>query len=256
MARIPFAAVESDPGAPAGPCTVEITLVWGGEPIATAHSRRGTKAGALFRASDAGERTIAALFEDLPLARAEEDGRWTLLLANGEPAPEGTRLSIRTGKAVLRVRLVAPATLALPRAKSDGRVRRAFVGATIVHLAIVLVALLKTSSPVATPSRALTRLVPALVDPAAFEATEEGSGPGLTLVAPAVDAPPSRMVQPPASDAPERFGMIALARDRDARRSRSALTFERFDPPKGAIAMFTPSIDEAVSVSGLGLSGP
>lgn len=136
-------AVELDSGAaPAeGPRVVELTLLWGGDVIAVEIARPPRGPGDVLVAGDLRATEMHAAFEGVPLARADARGAWLLLLPDGVPAPEGTRIAARAGKALLRARLVTPTPIALPRARGDGRVRRAVLGAAVLHLAIMTLAL-------------------------------------------------------------------------------------------------------------------
>jgi hypothetical protein len=142
MAQPCLVSVELDPhGAPAaGPCAVELVLLWGGDVIAVEIARAPRGPDDFLRAEDLRAAAMQGAFEGVPLARAE-GGAWRLLLPDGAPAPEGSRITARAGKALLRARKVPRPEIALPRARSDGRVRRAVLGAMVLHLAVVTLAL-------------------------------------------------------------------------------------------------------------------
>lgn len=267
MAGRPLVAVATDTHVPSAKDTVEVTLVWGGEVVAVGHAPSRPRPGALLRASGLGG-AIAASFEELPLARAREDGGWDLLLPDGELAPRGTRLTMRAGKAALRVRLVGhegDAGASAARGPRDARVRRAFLGAAMLHVAIVLVAIMGAPPPGSDASGSHVDLVAAqrLVVPALGEPAEETTAAAAPLpespptsaeapVLAARDVAVAATVDPP----PSEFGMVALARSRGTSRAaehRAALTFETFDPSPELLAMFVPSIDEGVSAAGLTL---
>ncbi len=267
MAGRPLVAVATDTHVPSAKDTVEVTLVWGGDVVGIAHAPSRPRPGARLRASDLGA-TIAATFDDLVVARAREGGGWDLLLPDGEAAPAGTRLTMRSGKAALRVRLVADegdAGASSARGTRDARVRRAFLGAGILHVAIVLVAILSAPPPSGDAGASLVNLVATqrLVVPALADAAEEtapsapeSASPRVAAETPVVTARDVALTAAAPEAPPERFGMVAIARGHGpggAAERRAALTFERFDPSPELLAMFVPTIDEGVSAAGLTL---
>lgn len=259
----PFVMMEAEAAPALGPGrihAVELTLLWGGEVVATALSSRE-----VVRASDH-LGPIASCFEDLVLARRTPEGQ-VLVLPNGEAAPADTRLGLRSGKATLRVRLVAPVASeddALVRTPigPDTRVRRAFLGATILHVAIVLVGVLRTPGPEERAPDAVSLMGPSPLAAWTAKGAQGGDGSGeasfeetTPTSAPAEVAPVVAPVRAAVHEAePSSFGMIALARKGPRARSRAAYAFAAFEPKPEALAMFTESIDEGPA--GLALTEP
>lgn len=259
MARV-LVSVEVDPsGEPSAPrSAVELRLVWGKDLVAVEVVPPPRKADAVLRGADLRSAEMQACFEEVTLARATAEGSWELVLPDGSAAPAGTRLASRTGKAVLRASLVTPEELDLPRERSDGRVRRAVLGATVLHLAIVAFALSFGGGRPAAPAAYTPPLLAPLLAEAAGEALPEGEASPVTTTA--VTAP-SRSSERETSAAPgdappARFGMVGLAAGGARAPGRAARAFQAYEPEPAALAMFTPSIDEGVSAAGLALGAP
>ena len=213
MAR-PLVSVEVDPsGIPGAPrAAVELRLVWGGDLVAVEIVPPPERASDVLRTSDLRSPEMQAAFEDAAVARATPEGSWELVLPGGTPAPAGTRIAARAGKALLRASLVTPEELDLPRVRSDGRVRRAVLGATVLHLAIVAFALAYGGRAPVTPTAYRVPSLAPLLAEVSGEALPEGEAPApvAEVAAPALVREPPVAISDPADAPPSRFGFIGL----------------------------------------------
>jgi hypothetical protein len=130
----PYASIENEPGSPQGAAAsrvqrvlLEVKLIWGGDVIALRHVRPSAQV------------TIRDVGPDVPgapglvIAR-EEAGAFVLCLPNGQSVPAGCRMTLRMGRVLLRVSLVADDADALPSVRPDSRVALGIIGAAVLHL--------------------------------------------------------------------------------------------------------------------------
>ena len=132
-ASIEKVAIEPQAGDLSGVRAVllEAKLLWGSDAINVRHlrSRRALRLG------DLGFDVPAA--PDLVIAREDEEGRLALCLPNGAAVPEGCRMSLRMGRATLRLSLVADDVDAPSRPVPDSRVALGIIAAAALHLVIL-----------------------------------------------------------------------------------------------------------------------
>jgi hypothetical protein len=132
---MPYASIEVDPRAPdtaVSSVLIEAKLVWAGDVLAVAHVRPR----ALVRVRDLGLDVPAG--HDLVVAHAEiVNGRIVdagLVLPNGVCVPGGHRMSVRIGRAILKLAFVEDDAEIVPRFAGDRRTAYGILGAAALHL--------------------------------------------------------------------------------------------------------------------------
>lgn len=130
-----YASLESAPEpkvAVIGRVLLEAKLFWGQDLLGVAHVR------------PEGEVRVAQLGLEVPgghhhvVARVD-GGCVALVTPGGERVPPGCRMTLRLGRARLRLTLVDDDVPALPKPKSDPMLRRAVLGAAILHLCVAAI---------------------------------------------------------------------------------------------------------------------
>lgn len=279
----PIASIEAvkpgaEPDAAAG-VLLEAKLVWGGDTLRVRHVRPRT------------EVTIADLGLDLPgrsdlvIGGVDASGSFGLRLPNGTQVPADCRMTLRLGRAVLRLSLVADDLVVLPPVRPDARVAFGLFAAAMVHLLILgfVVRGRVDAGGTQDDGRATMQQMVAVAEQRALvelaAALEESRAPSSQRAAPAApeDGPrarpatpraaaPARTVaragdvrgeHPPTSarDEAASFGILTIvAADRAATRTASsAFAVEKGAPARESI--FAQRIGDSASLGGLGLSG-
>lgn len=268
-----------------GGVLLEARLVWGRDTIAVRHVRPRA------------EVLLGELALDVPgapelvIAGRDQEGRFRLRLPNGALVPDDCRMTLRMGRAALRLSLVTDDLVMMPRARPDARVALGVLAAAALHLVMLgFVAGGRADEGVSEEAARATmqRLVSAAEERALAElakAQEEArvsppspsSSAGPSSAAPSAEATSSlasRIAKAeapagvgaarPSDDAAGRaqearaeaasFGMVAvLSRHGAGRGSASAFAAARGHSARGSL--FVPGIDDAASIGGLGLSG-
>jgi hypothetical protein len=274
-----YASLESAPEpkvAVIGRVLVEAKLFWGPDLLGVAHVRPEN------------EVRIAQLGLEVPgghehvVARVE-GGCVALVTPSGERVPPGCRMTLRLGRARLRLTLVDDDVPVLPKPKSDPMLRRAVLGAAILHLGVAAIVVHGRASEASLSNAdlpAMQRMLAAADERAAEELAASLASSGPTTL-PSTDrgaekkpdegaaGNPSRTTEnkrariTKRSDGDERaamfaeatsFGMIGLV-------SASPMPEggrSRFAEPLGESSMgnlFGDSIGDAIGAAGLDLSG-
>ncbi|MBX3188080.1 MAG: hypothetical protein KF819_13745 [Labilithrix sp.] len=267
------ASVERVDGAGGG--LVEARLLWGKETLGIRHV---TPRGAL-RVADLG----LGLEEAAEIVVAEGGrGAIELKLPNGTAVPAGCRMSLKVGKATLRISLVADDVAPPPRQRIDARVAYGIIGAAALHLVVMgFVALGRAPAGVAEEAaqatmkgymaaaeeRALADLAAAQQKAAESEALaaaaarEERSAITSAKARDDAKARASKgegarrvaLTRAGSSERVEGFGLLAILAKDGARARTSAFAAER--GPSSIGNVFRSTIDDAASIGGLGLSG-
>lgn len=135
----PIASIEQGEASPAGErVLLEAKLVWGGDTIAVRHVRPRLAP----RRGRRGEICLRELALDAPcdpelvVGGAGETGAFELRLPNGASVPAGCRMTLRLGRATLRLSLVPDDVAVLPRARPDVRVAFGILFAAALHLVV------------------------------------------------------------------------------------------------------------------------
>ncbi len=269
---VPYASIET--GAPKEPAgsrvLLEAKLVWAGDVLAVTH----VKPRDVLRVRD--------LALDVPGGRDTIVARGAeLVLPNGAAVPSGCTMTLRLGRARLRLAFVPDDGEVVPRARSDGRVRLAVLGAAVVHVAVLACLVHGRASDAsaeasaresmgaymaAAEARAQAELAAAR-QPAessfptpgtsgARASSEEGSAgspshtnEGMRRIA----SGDGRRPRAPTEDAVGTFGMISLvAGEGGEKPGTSPWADERGTSARGNL--FGETIEDAAGVAGLGLS--
>jgi hypothetical protein len=303
----------------AGGVLLEAKLLWAGDVIDVAHvrvapapprtwARARARAGARARGVDAARGLDAARDarrevrvrelglavpggDDIVVARVSDDGVASLVTPAGELVPAACLMTIRLGRTALRLALVddagaahgdgSPAGAGLRRTPGDARLRRGLLGAAVLHLALLALAVQGRASDAMVEDDALDSMrgyvasldARALGDTAAAAAEKEDARDDATFASKKPDegaaGAPSRPSKPARAraalpelaraDRPEAtevatFGMIGIATAGSDRARTSA--FAGDEPARGGVAgnIFGSSIDDALGAGGLGLS--
>ncbi len=117
-----------------GPLLVEAKLLWGRDTLGVKHVRvRGLRA---LRVRDLGLDVPGC--DELVVGSVDaRTGALTLRLPNGEPVPAGCRMTLRMGRALLRLSLVPDDVAKLPRTRRDPLVAYGILAAAAVHLMLL-----------------------------------------------------------------------------------------------------------------------
>lgn len=270
-----MASLERDPGAPEPrprDVVLEAALLWAGDVLAIEH----VEPRAVVRVADL--RLPPLPRGDMIVARIER-GRATLVLPSGEPVPEGCRMTVRLGRASLRLSLVArDRDLAFPRAGGDGRVARGVALAAALHASIAVLAW-QGRAGVGDEDDAAREAMQAYLAAAdargkvsvLADAPEERGG----AAAPAKDDQGaagnpartddrgrrretrgvSRRAKTSGADEPSAFGLLALLADEDHGGGAGSSSWATADGPAAMGNIFGATVDDAMGTGGLGLSG-
>lgn len=283
---IPYVAVEVDPDerpADGAALAIEATLTWGGAVLGVTHVGAASRARRLVRVRDL----------DLPIASkldlvigSTEQGRARLVLPSGELVPPGCRMSLRLGRAVLRLSLVRADEAPLPRERSDGRVLKGLLLGALIHGTVLTMAVLGRA-PVADEEAAAEVAMKgylAAIDareaalaaaslgssetvetkdgeaaPSSGSTREEGAAgnpsriteSGLTKKTRGI----ARQAGAAGEERPETFGILGLlGGDTPGARSGTS-AFASFEGPGAMGNIFGATIEDAAGLGGLGLSG-
>ena len=139
---MPYASIEAaSPASPASgaPSTsrllLEATLLWGRDTLAVRHlPARGA-----LRVRDLGLLDVSRdRGGDLLVGDVDpEAGAFTLLLPNGTRVPEGCRMTLRMGRALVRLALVPDDVAKLPRSRRDPLVAFGILAAAVLHVIVL-----------------------------------------------------------------------------------------------------------------------
>jgi hypothetical protein len=131
-AVIPYASIQAGDEPPAGArVLLEAKLVWAGDVLGVAH----VAASDVIRVGDLGLETPGS--EELVVARRDARGELSLVLPGGKDVPRGSRMTLRLGRTMLRLALVADDVEALPRLRSDRRVAFGVLAAAALHAVVI-----------------------------------------------------------------------------------------------------------------------
>lgn len=268
---------------------LEAKLVWGRDTIAVRHLRPRA------------ELRLRDLALDVPgspelvIAGVDAAGAFGLRLPNGADVPADCRMTLRMGRAVLRLTLVTDDLVMMPPPRADRRAAFGVLAAAVLHLVLLgFVAHGRAGDDApaseqaameimqrmvaAAEDRALAELAAAQERSAASAAEHQASA--ATAVPPAenaqkhpgVAAVPEASVATgsmnaaivgagtPARAADERheaahFGMLAVLAPRGGAPRGHTSAFERWAGPPARSDIFAESIDDAAGLGGLHLSG-
>lgn len=130
----PIASVEAAPAIPINERTgvlLEAKLVWGRDVLGVRHVR------------PRGDVCLRDLALDVPgapelvIGGLDDSGAFGLRLPSGALVPAGCRMTLRMGRATLRLSLVADDVAVLPRARPDVRVAFGILAAAALHLVVL-----------------------------------------------------------------------------------------------------------------------
>ena len=135
---MPYASIESIASAPkngeisARPLLVEAKLLWGRDTLAVRHIPARGEVHVRDLALD------APGCDDLVVGSVDPTtGAFSLRLPNGELVPAGCRMTLRMGRALLRLALVPDDVAKLPRARRDPLVAFGLLAAAVLHLVVL-----------------------------------------------------------------------------------------------------------------------
>jgi hypothetical protein len=289
---MPFASIEPLSAASAahvGPLLLEAKLLWGRDTLGLKHvPTRRLRGRREVRVRDLGLDVPGC--DELVVGSVDAGtGALTLRLPNGEPVPAGCRMTLRIGRALLRLSLVPDDVAKLPRARRDPLVAFGILAGAAVHL-IVLVTIAHSRGDegeseqaaratmmqmvASAEERALTELA------AAQDKTRETRAEEIAAAAAVASTPakeeakagnPSKATAT-AARARTTHGDRTRARDRDREEAASfgilsilegdaaaaRAGTSAFAPETGPSAMgniFGQTIHDAAGIGGLGLSG-
>ena len=120
-----------------GPLLLEAKLLWGRDTLGIKHvPARGLRGRREVRVRDLGLDVPGC--DDLVVGSVDAStGELTLRLPNGEPVPTGSRMTLRMGRALLRLSLVPDDVAKLPPARRDPLVAFGILAAAAVHLMVI-----------------------------------------------------------------------------------------------------------------------
>ena len=290
---VPIASVETvEAGARPDPglgVLLEAKLVWGRDTIAVRHVRPRAE----LRLRDLALEVPGS--PDLVVAGVDEAGAFGLRLPNGANVPADCRMTLRMGRAVLRLTLVTDDLVMMPPPTADRRAAFGVLAAAVLHLVLLgFVAHGRAVDDAPASEQAametMQRMVAAAEDRALAElaaaqersAVEESASPagpstaetpqastGVAAAAEAkakASAPAAHMneaivkVRATTDAAAERyeaarFGLLAVLAPRGGAPRGPTSAFQRWAGPPARGDIFAQSIDDAVGLGGLRLSG-
>lgn len=252
---------------------LEAKLVWGRDTIAVRHVRPRAELCLRDLALD------VPGSPDLVIAGVDDAGAFGLLLPNGANVPADCRMTLRMGRAVLRLTLVTDDLVMMPPPKADRRAAFGVLAAAALHL--VLLGLVAHGRAVdagpaseqvametmqrmvaAAEDRALAELA-AAQERSAAEAASAAALPAAAAEHPVAAAEPSvtptmnPAIVPAGTERQEaaRFGMLAVLAPRGAAPRGQTSAFDRWAGPPARGDIFAQTIDDAAGLGGLHLSG-
>jgi hypothetical protein len=251
----------------ARPLLLEARLSWGRDTLAIRHVRaRGE-----VRVRDL-SLAVPGCDELLIGSVDPKTGTFALRLPNGNAVPEGCRMTVRLGRALLRLTLVPDDVAKLPRAGRDSRVAFGLIAAAALHLMVLATIAHSRSDEGETEQAAratMLRMVASAEERALSELaavqqkTRDTRAEELAAAAAVASTPdqeeakagnPTRTRETDRAEAAT-FGILSLlAGEESSTRPGSSA----FAPETGRSAMgniFGQTIDDAAGIGGLGLSG-
>ena len=278
---IPYASIEAVTPAraavEAGPVLLEATLLWGRETLGIRHLPTRSR----IRVGDLGMDVLGCA--DLELGSVDETGTFRLRLPNGAVVPEGCRMTVRMGPALLRLALVADDAVKLPRALPSTRTALGILAAAALHLTVLGLMSHARADEGASEQAAretMQRMVASADDRASRElaAALEKSRlePGMSAPTPdkeqAAAGNPSKVTETAArlritkgetrrADRPGReevssFGILSLLAGDESGAHAGSSAFAAESGPSAMGNIFGSTIDDAAGMGGLGLTGP
>ena len=282
----PYASIEKVPGSREAKVLLEARLMWGGEAILVRHVR--PRARVTIR--DVGSAVLGS--SELVIAR-EEGGAFVLCLPNGAAVPQGCRMTLRVGRALLRLTLVADDAEALPPARPDSRVALGIIAAAALHL-VVLGLVAHGRAPEGAHEQAaletMQRMVASAEERAAHELASAKERSATEMAEPPVaraENKPAALAGTPANERgragnPARttsgkaqitrgedprarrpgheevatFGILALLAGPEGGNGAGSSAFAAETGPAAMGNIFGQTVHDAEGMGGLGLSGP
>jgi hypothetical protein len=270
----PYASIETVPATEPGPreglgLLLEAKLLWGRDTLGVRH----LPVRAEICVRDLGFDVPAC--DDLVIGELDASGAFGLRLPNGTAVPDGCRMTLRIGRALLRLSLVPDDVVKLPRATPDSRTAFGILGAAVLHLVVLgLVAHSRgAEGPREDEAReTMQRMVASAEEralaelAAAQEKSRAETTPGVSAPTPAkeqaaADDPPRTAVKvararvTPQRDPPSTFGLLAVLGADSAATRVGASAFVAESGPSAMGSIFGQTIDDAAGLGGLGLTG-
>jgi hypothetical protein len=278
---IPYASIEAVTPANAAtdgaPLLLEATLLWGRDTLALRHlPPRG-----VVRVCDLAMEVPGC--PDLVLGGVDATGTFRLRLPSGALVPDGCRMTLRMGRTMLRLALVADDAVKLPRALPSKRLALGVLGAAALHVT-VLGLMSHARIDEGTSEQAARETMQRIVSAAEERATAELAAaiersrtePGMSAPTPdkeqAAAGNPSKTTETAArlrhtqgetrrADKPGReevstFGILSLLAGDEAGAHAGSSAFAAESGPSAMGNIFGQTIDDAAGMGGLGLTGP
>jgi len=219
------------------------------------------------------------------LGSVDEAGTFSLRLPNGALVPEGCRMTLRMGRTLLRLALVADDAVKLPRARPGTRTALGILGAAAIHLTVLGLmshARVDEGASEQAARETMQRMVASAEDraskelAAALEKSRVETSPGMSAPTPdkeqAAAGNPSKVTETAArlrltkgetrhADKPGReevstFGILSLLAGDEAGAHAGSSAFAAESGPSAMGNIFGQTIDDAAGMGGLGLTGP
>jgi hypothetical protein len=283
---LPYASVEAMAPAegslnadPDAPLLVEATLLWGRDTLDVRHLAVRPE----LRVRDLGMEVPGCA--DLLLGTTDDAGSFRLKLPNGALVPDGCRMTLRIGRTMLRLAVVADDAVRLPRARLGTRAALGIVGAAALHLTVLgLMAHSRVDEGASEQAarETMQRMVSAAEDralaelAAAQEKTRVETSPGMSARTPDKEQAAAgsvskqtetaarmrttkgedRRAQKPEREEVATFGILALLAGAEAGAHVGSSAFAAESGPSAMGNIFGQTIDDAAGMGGLGLTGP
>jgi len=279
---IPYASIEAvtplsgaaDGGAP---LVLEATHLWGRDTLGIRHVATRS----VLRVRDLDLEVPGCA--DLVLGSVDDAGAFRLRLPNGALVPEGCRMTLRMGRTMLRLALVADDAVKLPRARPGKRMALGIIGAAALHLTVLGLmshARVDEGASEQAARETMQRMVSAAEDRAMTELyaalDKSRLEPGMSAPTPdkeqAAAGNPSKVTETTArlrltkgenrrADRPGReevstFGILSLLAGDEAGAHAGSSAFAAESGPSAMGNIFGQTIDDAAGMGGLGLTGP
>ena len=278
---IPYASIEAvtptgDNGAPR---LLEATLLWGQGTLGVRHLATRP----VVRVGDLGMDVSGSA--DLVVGSVDAAGVFRLQLPNGALVPHGCRMTVRMGRTLLRLALVADDAVRLPRAIPSTRTALGILGAAALHLTVLGLmshARVDEAASEQAARETMQRMVSSAEDraskelAAALDKPRVETSPGMS--APAADKEQaaagnlSKVTETPArlrltkgesrhADKPGReevstFGILSLLAGNETGAHAGSSAFAVESGPSAMGNIFGQTIDDAAGMGALGLTGP
>jgi hypothetical protein len=275
---IPYASIEAVAPVSAGaPLLLEATLFWGRDTLGIRHlATRGAV-------------RVCDLAMDVPgcaelvLGDVDEAGEFRLRLPIGALVPRACRMTLRMGRTMLRVALVADDAVKLPRALPSRRLALGILGAAALHVTVLGLmshARVDEGASEQAARETMQRMVASAADRASLElaAALEKSRlePGMSAPTPDMEQAsagnPSkvtekvarlrltkgetRRAETPGREEVSTFGILSLLAGDDAGAHAGSSAFAAESGPSAMGNIFGQTIEDAAGMGGLGLTGP